>query len=573
VQQDDGSGLGREMIEGEQAVTADEAQQDDGVQQDDDAAVCQIFDALLPSEQAGMFKTIYLGFTGDANAQAAKESLINDLSEIVYERLCSNDKIQEQTAEVLKDEFASLNLQQKAGFCVDLSQLLKEDTEHAAADEETDDGLYSGNEEDQTRSGNIVMIGDERLVVSPPPTPPSMSAVSQQLLVNGGLGREGCEQDVESASVSVGSNTADDGGRQQRRGKAQGKHTVSLAKRIASQHRHQQSAHTSPRSLRSPRSPSKSASRGPFFEAAARGDVSTLKSLLGAGHEVGQKMKINNVDCADQSWRTALHIACAEGQTSAVRFLVAMGANVCAENAEQNISIEVAEKAGHKHIVMFLSHSIVTGGANMSSSSMTLHFVIQQSIDPVLFENQRYQPLRGWKGLFPTDRKRWSDREGVKSDSTDFDPKAHKMVLAEGVGDDEGWEYAVDFPYFDFYQDKTGGYKKSKVTFVRRRQWVARPTDSSDAFDDSLHHGLNCANDTPPSDDLSICAKLAGWIYDVKGDIAKDGQSLKMFLPQPYLAELSLAEERRSVVQYAVIVDEALKKCFVVFRGKYIFWL
>ena len=50
-------------------------------------------------------------------------------------------------------------------------------------------------------------------------------------------------------------------------------------------------------------------------------------------------------------------------------------------------------------------------------SGKGLLLVIHQTPDPVLFENQRYQPVRGWGSKFPghllpTDRGRWSDRAG-----------------------------------------------------------------------------------------------------------------------------------------------------------------
>uniref|UniRef100_M4BEY8 Phospholipid-transporting ATPase n=1 Tax=Hyaloperonospora arabidopsidis (strain Emoy2) TaxID=559515 RepID=M4BEY8_HYAAE len=77
---------------------------------------------------------------------------------------------------------------------------------------------------------------------------------------------------------------------------------------------------------------------------------------------------------------------------------------------------------------------------------------ILNSDDPVLFENQRYQPFCGYGSSFPgyllpTDRKRWSDRSGKIS--AQALPMAGLELNMDVAGcDADGWVYEKDFAFF-----------------------------------------------------------------------------------------------------------------------------
>ncbi|GLE04680.1 hypothetical protein PINS_up013659 [Pythium insidiosum] len=135
---------------------------------------------------------------------------------------------------------------------------------------------------------------------------------------------------------------------------------------------------------------------------------------------------------------------------------------------------------------------------------------ILNSDDPVIFENERYQPFSGYGStypgyLLPTDRSRWSDRSGRISAMSI--PLAGLELNMNVPGcDEEGWVYENDFKFFsstppdrDTSQNaaqtdddehgnehasarsRPGSKKSSKNTtkktggmrgFVRRREWV-----------------------------------------------------------------------------------------------------
>ena len=120
------------------------------------------------------------------------------------------------------------------------------------------------------------------------------------------------------------------------------------------------------------------------------------------------------------------------------------------------------------------------------------------------FENQRWYPLKGWSAhLLPTDRPAWSDEDGKQALPKDGYPLPPQhawvgewavTVDAGGTTDDEGWQYARDFPFSWF---PVSG--KSKV--VRRRQWrrgaIHRPV-AKESFDDSDYVRVQGDADTRP---------------------------------------------------------------------------
>ncbi|GAB9473483.1 P-type atpase [Globisporangium polare] len=119
------------------------------------------------------------------------------------------------------------------------------------------------------------------------------------------------------------------------------------------------------------------------------------------------------------------------------------------------------------------------------------------SDDPVIFENERYQPFCGFGStypgyLLPTDRSRWSDRSG-KLSAMRIPLAGLELNLDAPDCDEEGWIYATDFSLFpsstnapavsrrgsvgvDSVRGTATSSKKSKRRgyqgFVRRREWV-----------------------------------------------------------------------------------------------------
>jgi hypothetical protein len=84
------------------------------------------------------------------------------------------------------------------------------------------------------------------------------------------------------------------------------------------------------------------------------------------------------------------------------------------------------------------------------------------------YENQRTFPFIGYgRKMLPTDRPAWSDKEGkIKLDKTSFTlPPGWEWKDEWAVsGDNEGWEYAMDF-YLRY------STKESTMDCVRRRCW------------------------------------------------------------------------------------------------------
>ncbi|KAK9819963.1 hypothetical protein WJX72_004515 [[Myrmecia] bisecta] len=107
-------------------------------------------------------------------------------------------------------------------------------------------------------------------------------------------------------------------------------------------------------------------------------------------------------------------------------------------------------------------------------------------VEEEAFENERYIPLRGWDAysgpmLLPTDRRRFTKREGSQSSSQfpevnlpeGWEWEGPWEVEKSGHVDSEGWSYAADFGSLK-YPPKPGSEKKSTFDFCRRRRWVRR---------------------------------------------------------------------------------------------------
>uniref|UniRef100_K3XBQ1 Phospholipid-transporting ATPase n=1 Tax=Globisporangium ultimum (strain ATCC 200006 / CBS 805.95 / DAOM BR144) TaxID=431595 RepID=K3XBQ1_GLOUD len=152
----------------------------------------------------------------------------------------------------------------------------------------------------------------------------------------------------------------------------------------------------------------------------------------------------------------------------------------------------------------YIVNWILNNGSNQEQASRRkgINVQVRQQIltseDPVIFENERYQPFCGFGStypgyLLPTDRSRWSDRSGKVS--AQVIPLAGLQLNMDTPGcDEEGWVYATDFSLFPSTplaplsrrsskdggqngappaaSNKKPGKKRGYQGFVRRREWI-----------------------------------------------------------------------------------------------------
>ncbi|KAM4820783.1 tectonin beta-propeller repeat-containing protein 1 [Thomomys bottae] len=153
------------------------------------------------------------------------------------------------------------------------------------------------------------------------------------------------------------------------------------------------------------------------------------------------------------------------------------------------------QMGGHLRVVEASGHGVVwgigydhtawvyTGGHGGSCfpglGSSNSHIYTQSDVKSVcIYENQRWNPVTGYtsRGL-PTDRPMWSDAMGLQ-ECTKANTKPPSLqwtwvsdwyvdFSAPGGTDQEGWQYASDFPA------SYHGYKTMK-DFVRRRCWARK---------------------------------------------------------------------------------------------------
>ncbi|OQS05907.1 P-type ATPase (P-ATPase) Superfamily [Thraustotheca clavata] len=94
---------------------------------------------------------------------------------------------------------------------------------------------------------------------------------------------------------------------------------------------------------------------------------------------------------------------------------------------------------------------------------------ILNSGDPVVYENQRYQPFVGFgPHLLPSDRGHWSDRSGGFNTRKEISTVTMMVDMSVEGCDEEGWVYATDFTRFP---DHTCS---RLFALVRRRAWVPK---------------------------------------------------------------------------------------------------
>lgn len=109
-------------------------------------------------------------------------------------------------------------------------------------------------------------------------------------------------------------------------------------------------------------------------------------------------------------------------------------------------------------IVNWILSSTGGGSSNKSGASkrkgvnVQVRQIILTSSDPVVFENERYQPFCGFGStypgyLLPTDRCRWSDRSG-KFSAMAIPLAGLELNLNAPGCDEQGWFYENDFKFF-----------------------------------------------------------------------------------------------------------------------------
>ncbi|DBA05055.1 TPA: hypothetical protein N0F65_000743 [Lagenidium giganteum] len=133
--------------------------------------------------------------------------------------------------------------------------------------------------------------------------------------------------------------------------------------------------------------------------------------------------------------------------------------------------------------------SSITGTRKSMAVNPKVRQAILNSDDPVIFENERYQPFSGFGSgypgfLLPTDRCRWSDRSG-KVSAMSIPLAGLELNLDVPGCDEDGWVYEADFKLFpsdpplrdsegNDLEHPPGSKKKQRGHhgLVRRREWV-----------------------------------------------------------------------------------------------------
>jgi len=165
-----------------------------------------------------------------------------------------------------------------------------------------------------------------------------------------------------------------------------------------------------------------------------------------------------------------------------------------------------------------------------SAPQISCDVEMQDWIEEEFFENERFQPFRGFGSTFPghllpTDRNRWSDRSGTMlvstttttQDNEDFfgvAPRAPRgwcfvddwrvdiTGLAEHRVDEDGWSYAFDFTFLEF-PPSVNSNKATTTTFVRRRRWTRHRVPVAKLQNEFQKHG----NHSTPLESMPAATK------------------------------------------------------------------
>ncbi|XP_004380917.1 tectonin beta-propeller repeat-containing protein 1 [Trichechus manatus latirostris] len=163
------------------------------------------------------------------------------------------------------------------------------------------------------------------------------------------------------------------------------------------------------------------------------------------------------------------------------------------------------------------------GGCFQGLASSTSNIYTQSDVKCVyIYENQRWNPVTGYtsRGL-PTDRYMWSDASGLQERTkASTKPPSPQWTWvsdwyvdfsAPGGTDQEGWQYASDFPA------SYHGYKTMKA-FVRRRCWARKcKLVTSGPWLEVAPIALGDVSIIPESPDAK--GSIALWAVSDKGDV------------------------------------------------------
>ncbi|KAK9908805.1 hypothetical protein WJX75_003140 [Coccomyxa subellipsoidea] len=116
-----------------------------------------------------------------------------------------------------------------------------------------------------------------------------------------------------------------------------------------------------------------------------------------------------------------------------------------------------------------------------SSASSSRGFGRQESMresqsdakEEEIFENERFLPIKGWGNSLPTERKRYSTRDGSQSAAEFPSLPLPQGWEWEGPWGSEDWAYGADWSTIT-YPPHPNSLKRGMMDFVRRRRWVRR---------------------------------------------------------------------------------------------------
>eukprot|EP00794_Sanderia_malayensis_P008822 gene8822-9767_t len=144
-----------------------------------------------------------------------------------------------------------------------------------------------------------------------------------------------------------------------------------------------------------------------------------------------------------------------------------------------------------------------------------------QTID--VYENQRWNPIQGFSDRrFPSDRAPWSDetgsypctKEGYRLPSSKWKWDGDWQIAYDsGLSDDDGWQYAVDFPrHYHNYRGIND--------YVRRRKWTRKCKLKTTGPWELIESDMLLADvaiQVDPGDTIAYC--IAVWAVSIKGDV------------------------------------------------------
>eukprot|EP00795_Rhopilema_esculentum_P009346 gene9346-17049_t len=159
-------------------------------------------------------------------------------------------------------------------------------------------------------------------------------------------------------------------------------------------------------------------------------------------------------------------------------------------------------------------------GSDFSDENM---YEQEDTEDVFIYENQRWNPIQGFSDtLLPSDRWAWSDESGMyhcPKDGYRLPSSQWKweggwsFVYAKGETDEQGWQYAMDFPR------RYHSYKGVK-DYVRRRKWQRKcklKTTGPWILVESDIRLVDVAIQTDPGDTVAYCVGV--WAVSTNGDV------------------------------------------------------